>query len=346
MISRYDATAARIAPPPQETEAKPVISDQETEFLKQVETALADALVSRDGEPASRSDTLMTASRHLCIGGGGKRIRPLMVRYFSAAAGATRGVVNVAVAAELVHSASLLHDDVVDAGMFRRGRPTVNALWGNIVAVMAGDLLLTVALEQLADLDRQITYDAVATVKEMTYATIDEVEARGEVQLPVERYRRIAEGKTGALFGFCGRAAATLAGKKEIASRFDAFGRHLGVAFQIADDLKDLRGSEPGKPQFADIKSRTPALPLILAAASDEPLRRRMKDLWAFGTAPDEKVKELGAAVLASAAPREALSMMQKEIALGLEALGSYGESDGGRELVGWAHKLAEAFGA
>jgi hypothetical protein len=70
-----------------------------------------------------------------------------------------------------------------------------------------------------------------------------------------------------------------------------------------------------------------------------------MKDLWAFGTAPDEKVKEIGAAVLASSAPGEALTMMQREISAGLDALGAYGDTEGGRELVGWAHKLAEAFG-
>ena len=95
-----------------------------------------------------QSDTLLNAGRHLCIGSGGKRVRPTMVRLFGLAAGAPEvGLLNVAVAAEMVHSASLLHDDVVDAGMYRRGRPTVNALWGNIVAVMGGDLLLTLALD-------------------------------------------------------------------------------------------------------------------------------------------------------------------------------------------------------
>jgi octaprenyl-diphosphate synthase len=288
----------------------------------------------------------MTAGRHLCVGGGGKRIRPLMVRYFSQACDAGgEGVLNVAVASELVHSASLLHDDVVDAGMFRRGRPTVNALWGNIVAVMTGDLLLTVALEQLAQLDRQITYDAVATVKEMTYATIDEVEARGKLALPVASYRHIAEGKTGALFGFCGKAATLLAGRyEEIGARFDAFGRHLGVAFQIGDDLKDLRGSEPGKPRFADLKSRTPSLPMLLAMEADEGLRRRLRDAWGFGSVPDDRVKEIGESILASEAPRRAYDMMREEIARATDALGAFGEAEGGRELVDWARRVLEAF--
>jgi octaprenyl-diphosphate synthase len=332
---------------PAKVESKLMENAKEVEFLGKVEAALAAALESDDVERLKTSDTLITAGRHLCIGGGGKRIRPLMVRHFGEACGAKDGVIPVGVAAELVHSASLLHDDVVDAGMFRRGRPTVNALWGNITAVMAGDLLLTLALEQLSAYDRRISFDAVATVKEMTYATIDEVEARGDLSLPIVRFRRIAEGKTGALFGFCGKAAATLAGRREeVGERFDAFGRHLGVAFQIADDLKDLRGSEPGKPQFADFRSRTPSLPILLAARADEGLRKRIKDLWAFGSMPDERVKELGGLVLASGAPDEAIHLLKQEIECGLEALGTFAESDGGRELVTWARKLAEAFSA
>src|SRR5450631_1326574 len=239
-----------------------------SEFLRATEDRLGQVL-TRAGSGVAASDTLGNAARHLCIGGGGKRLRPLMVHLFGRAVGAPpASLLHVGVAAELVHSASLLHDDVVDQGMFRRGRPTVNALWGNIVAVMGGDLLLCVALDELSTLDRAVTASAVATVAEMTRATIGEVEARGDLSLPPEQLRAIAEGKTGALFGFCGAAAATLTGKPEVARRFDTFGRHLGVAFQIADDLKDLTGGDPGKAPFADIRSRTPSLPLLLAAKS------------------------------------------------------------------------------
>ncbi|HME91122.1 MAG TPA: polyprenyl synthetase family protein, partial [Myxococcaceae bacterium] len=103
-------------------------------FLADVEQTLHLALADETG-PVSATDTLMGAARHLCLGGGGKRARPMMVRLFGEACSAPgEHLVPVAVGAELIHSASLLHDDVVDAGMFRRGRPTVNARWGNIVA--------------------------------------------------------------------------------------------------------------------------------------------------------------------------------------------------------------------
>jgi heptaprenyl diphosphate synthase len=315
-----------------------------SDFLRATEDRLGQVLTQAASGVAT-SDTLTNAARHLCIGGGGKRIRPLMVHLFGrAVAGAPAPLLHVGVAAELVHSASLLHDDVVDQGMFRRGRPTVNALWGNIVAVMGGDLLLCVALDELSTLDRAVTAAAVATVAEMTRATIGEVEARGDLALLPAQLRAIAEGKTGALFGFCGAAAAILAGKPEVGRRFDTFGRHLGVAFQIADDLKDLSGGDPGKPPFADIRSRTPSLPLLLAAQADTEVHRRLKDLWSFGSMPDERVRDVGEAVLASPAMAEARSALHQEIARGLDALGAYASEPGGEQLVAWTRALGEAF--
>ncbi len=313
-------------------------------FLEGTEARLK-AVLTAGGAEVSHSDTLLNAGRHLCVGSGGKRLRPMMVHLFGLAAGAPEGALqHVAVAAELVHSASLLHDDVMDAGMYRRGRPTVNALWGNVVAVMGGDLLLTLALDELSGLEREVTFAAVRTVAEMTRATIGEVEARGDLAVSVERFRSIMEGKTGALFGFCGAAAGRLAGRDDVARRFETFGRHLGVAFQIADDLKDLNGGDPGKPAFADFKSRTPSLPILLAAQQEESLRRRIKDLWAFGSMSDERVRELGIAVLASDAPAAALKLMDREIAAALDALGNLREAAGADQLANWGRRLGEAF--
>lgn len=313
------------------------------EFLQQVEERLGQVVCAKD-ETTNRSDTLLTATRHLCIGGGGKRIRPLMTRLFGLACGASESaLMHVGVAAELVHSASLLHDDVIDGGMFRRSRPTVNALWGNVVAVMAGDLLLTLALRQLESLERKVTFEAVDTVAEMTEATISEVEARGDLSLPFERFRFIAEGKTGALFGFCGSAAAIVGGKEDVARQFNKCGRHFGVAFQIADDLKDLTGGDKGKPQFADIRSRTASLPLLLAVQQDDALRRRIKDLWAFGSMPEEKVKEIGKAVLASSAPAQTAEHVRREIAAAMDALGPFALQPGGQTLKLWGQMLLDA---
>ena len=110
-------------------------------------------LAQLGGVQPQPDDTLLLAARHLCLKAG-KRARPMLMKIF----GDTLGVPEVklidpAVAAELIHAASLLHDDVVDNGMFRRGKPTVNARWGNIVAVMSGDLLLSGALLRLSKFD-------------------------------------------------------------------------------------------------------------------------------------------------------------------------------------------------
>jgi len=311
-------------------------------FLADVEQTLQLALTDGSSSVSPNGDTLMGAARHLCLGGGGKRARPMMVRLFGEACSApAEHLVPVAVGAELIHSASLLHDDVVDAGMFRRGRPTVNARWGNIVAVMTGDILLTTALGKLAKIDVRVTQEAILTVAEMTRAAIAEVEARGDVSLSMEKLRSIAEGKTGALFGWCGIAAALLADDEEARSRFSGFGRRLGVAFQIADDIRDLTGLDQGKPQYADLQSRTPSLPILLAAKRDDAFRRRLRESWTFAAMTPDRVCELGTAVLCSGAIEAAIDIMNVEIEAAIDALGPYCDCRGGGELAHWARRLA-----
>jgi geranylgeranyl pyrophosphate synthase len=313
-----------------------------SDFLVEVEQRIGASLVDGDAGPGVKGDTLMEAARHLILGGGGKRARPMLVRLFGDAVGVpAERLVEVAVAAELIHSASLLHDDVVDGGMFRRGRPTVNARWGNIVAVMSGDLILSTTLLRLVKLDARLAESALAVVAEMTRAAIAEVEARGIMDLPMPRLRYIAEGKTGSLFGWCGQAAALLANNPEAVQRFDGFGRHLGVAFQIADDIRDILGTDVGKPQYADLHSRTPSMPILMALAQDEALRRKLRDAWAFSSIAPERTQEIGAGIIATGSVELSLERMNVEIEAALDKLGPFANSQGGEELVGWAHKLS-----
>lgn len=312
-----------------------------SDFLGMVEQRIGAALVDGDAGPGVKGDTLMEAARHLILGGG-KRARPMLVRLFGDAVGVpAEPLVECGVAAEMIHSASLLHDDVVDAGMFRRGRPTVNARWGNIVAVMSGDLILSSTLLRLVKLDARLAESALAVVAEMTRAAIAEVEARGVMDLSMAQLLYIAEGKTGSLFGWCGQAAALLANNPEAVQRFDGFGRHLGVAFQIADDIRDILGTDVGKPQYADLHSRTPSMPMLLALAKEESLRRKLRDAWAFSSIPPERAQELGAGIIATGAVDQSLERLNVEIAAALDRLGPFANTDGGQELVGWAHKLS-----
>jgi heptaprenyl diphosphate synthase len=307
-------------------------------FLAQVETQITGQL---GGEQPNADDTLLLAARHLVLKAG-KRARPMLMKIFGDTLGVAEGkLIDPAVAAELIHAASLLHDDVVDNGMFRRGKPTVNTRWGNIVAVMSGDLLLSGALLKLSKFDPRIAQHALSVVSEMTRAAIDEVQARGNLDLTLEGLKAIGEGKTGSLFGFCGVAAAIVAGDEEAVRRFDQFGRRIGVAFQMADDIRDISGTDEGKPQYADLQSRTPNLPVILAVQRDPVLKKRIGDAWGWSALTQDKVKELGTAVLVTGALDDATVMMNREIDAAVEALGPYAQRDSGANLVMWARTLA-----
>jgi geranylgeranyl pyrophosphate synthase len=226
--------------------------------------------------------------------------------------------------------------------MFRRNKPTVNARWGNVVAVLSGDVLLSRALLQLAHFDARVTERALATVAEMSQAAFAEVQARSNLELTLAELKAVSEGKTGSLFGFCGVAAAIVAGNDEAAKRFDAFGRRIGVAFQMADDIRDITGTDEGKPQYADLSSRTMNLPIILAVARDARLKRRIYEAWTWSALTQEKVKELGTAVLVSGALDDAITMMNAEIDAAVEALGPYASHESGANLVMWARALAQ----
>lgn len=308
-------------------------------FLEKVEQAVLAQLGGPNPRP---EDTLAIAARHLCLGGG-KRARPMLMKIFGDTLGVPEDkLVQPAVSAELIHGASLLHDDVVDTGMFRRNKPTVNARWGNVVAVLSGDVLLSSALLQLAHFDARVTERALATVAEMSRSAFAEVQARSNLELTLPELKAIGEGKTGSLFGFCGVAAAMVAGNDEAARRFDAFGRRIGVAFQMADDIRDITGTDEGKPQYADLSSRTMNLPIILAVSRDERLKRRIYEAWTWSALTQEKVKELGTAVLVSGALDDAIVLMNAEIDLAVEALGPYASHESGANLVMWARALAQ----
>ncbi len=321
---------------------------EQLRFIDDVEALLRRALEAEPPLVASDTRLLLEAARHLCLAGGAKRARPWLVQAFGEAVGAAEedDLVNVAVAAELIHGASLLHDDVVDEGTMRRGRPTVNRVWGNTVAVLSGDLLLSIAFDHIKRLPPAILHDALDVVLEMTRAAITEVCQRGRPDVPLSRWRAVAEGKTGSLFAWCGRAAAHIADDDEAVEMLDACGRHLGVAFQLADDLKDLTPADSGKDRLADIRSRNPSYPLLLACAEDDELRARLAEVWRDGVVGENEVEEIGERVLRTGALEETRKVFVEELTGAVDALGAYVLTTGGEKVVGWAQALAEAAGA
>jgi geranylgeranyl pyrophosphate synthase len=255
------------------------------------------------------------------ISAGGKRLRPLLV---CLAAGVpppeSDDLVRAAVAVELVHGATLVHDDVLDGSALRRGRPTVVAAGGRRLATATGDLLFSRAFAELADGSR-----APAAVRVLSAASTElalgELMQRADAWdagVGVERYLERCRLKTAVLFrAAC--ALGALAGDGSAERTLGAFGERIGVAFQILDDVLDVTGpaERTGKPRGADLLDGTVTLPLIVARGVDASLAEL--DLRSVRTTADalsvcERIEATGAL---SAARERALAL----VAAGKEVL-------------------------
>lgn len=210
---------------------------------------------------------------------GGKRLRPLVSLLMARACG-YKGDAHIDVAAiiEMLHTATLLHDDVVDESSLRRGRPTVNAHWGNATAVLVGDYLVSRAFQMIARLQRQAIFDI------MSDGTC--VIAEGEVLQLINqhdpdtteaRYLEVIHGKTAKMFEAAAECSASLTGD-QWRSLSVTYARHLGAAFQIIDDVLDYTSSADvmGKNVGDDLAEGKPTLPLIRAMAVAAPADAEM----------------------------------------------------------------------
>ncbi|MFZ2506930.1 MAG: octaprenyl diphosphate synthase [Steroidobacteraceae bacterium] len=215
------------------------------------------------------------------VGAGGKRLRPLLVVLAARAAGATDSAhVPTAALIEFIHTATLLHDDVVDDSSKRRGRDTANEIFGNPASVLVGDFLYSRAFQMMAALD------SAAVIRVMSDAT--NTIAAGEVlQLmnsgnpdTTERsYLEVIYRKTARLFEAGAQIAAIVArAPPAVESALARYGKHLGIAFQLIDDALDYRGdeSELGKNVGDDLAGGKPTLPLIHALRHGDPATTRM----------------------------------------------------------------------
>jgi geranylgeranyl pyrophosphate synthase len=236
-----------------------------TELLERTEDRLAEVTKGHgDGLGQHAGGTLAA---------GGKRLRPMLV--FLCAAGTDERLVAAGAAVELLHMATLVHDDVLDGAELRRGRPTVFADGGRGAATATGDLLFSRAFAQLAAAGNQ---DAVRALSEASSSL-----ARGELMqradawsadVTPDRYLERCRLKTASLFEASCRLGALFGGSPELAPALGSFGERLGVAFQMLDDVLDVEGppERTGKPRGADLMDGTVTLPLILARRSDPSL--------------------------------------------------------------------------
>jgi octaprenyl-diphosphate synthase len=296
---------------------------------------------------ADAEATLQAAARHL-VAAGGKRIRPTVTLLSCGALGGEMSAaVPFAVAAELTHSATLLHDDVIDDGPLRRGQPASRVIWGNTVSVLAGDWLLTRSLEIVAAHPAQAAAlpALLATMRRLVEGEVKQLSLRGGFRATERDYFEVIEGKTASLFGWACAAGGWAAGARgDAPAALGAFGEGIGTAFQLVDDALDY-AADPGKlgkRLGADLVEGKATLPLIRALAAEPGLRARLAPI-ADGAAPtDALCLEVIDAVRRSGGVEAARALAREHTRTALAALQRVPDGAHRRALVEAATSLTE----
>ena len=241
--------------------------------LKDIRTLVADDLAAVDAEirrQLSSDVALVNQVGDYIIGSGGKRLRPLLVVLAARAAGVRdSGHVKAAALIEFIHTATLLHDDVVDDSSRRRGRETANHAYGNPASVLVGDFLYSRAFQMMAELDSapvvRVMSDATNTI---AAGEVMQLMNSGDPDTTEVRYMDVIYRKTARLFEAGAQIAAIVAqAPAPVESALARYGKHLGIAFQLIDDALDYRGDSEslGKNIGDDLAEGKPTLPLIHA---------------------------------------------------------------------------------
>jgi octaprenyl-diphosphate synthase len=272
-----DKAIAYSAPILPETPAQAV----ETE-LAAVESRLLNLLDCRE-------ELISEICRYL-VAGGGKRVRPTFIMLVYRACGGSdknlQDAVDAAVALELIHSATLLHDDIIDAGKLRRGKPSAFSRFGLGPTLVAGDFLFSRAFELCGRFEERLVKMAAEACIQLTEGEVMEGRFRHNPSVSLADYTKVIELKTASLFSSGGRVAADLAGAPErTIKRMGRLGTAIGLAFQMVDDLLDVIGPEAkiGKPVGSDLRAGIPSLPVVLGIDGSPELRQ----LFQSGTGVD-----------------------------------------------------------
>jgi len=233
------------------------------------------------------------------LSAGGKRIRPILTLLSAAAVGAGgEDARRLACAGELVHLATLLHDDVIDNADTRRGQSTPRVVWSNTASVLGGDYALTRALDLVSLVPTMAPLrEAVATLRSLVEGEIVQLSYRGTVRMTVSAYQDLIELKTASLFRWCCRAGGHLGGDPSVVTALGTYGTEIGACFQIVDDILDFNANEEafGKALLTDLADGKLTLPVLLAMESDPSLREALDALVAD---PDARLQRIAPVVL------------------------------------------------
>ena len=218
----------------------------------------------------------ITAIGQYLHGNGGKRLRPALLLLAARASSAqdlsgerSDFAIRLGAVVEIIHTATLIHDDVIDSAEIRRGRPSTNSRWGNHISVLAGDWLYMQAFTLSL---RERSFHILDLLTNLTQMMVEgellQLDHLGKIHLTEEDYFDLVNRKTACLFGVCGRLGAVAAGASEgIEGLLGDYGWNLGMAFQLVDDILDFTSSAKklGKPVGSDLREGKVTLPMILA---------------------------------------------------------------------------------
>ncbi|MFC8526732.1 polyprenyl synthetase family protein [Nocardia sp. NPDC057227] len=247
-------------------------------------------------ELSDGADFLQEAALHLAKAGG-KRFRPL----FTILTGqlgprpTDPDLITAGTVVELVHLATLYHDDVMDEAQLRRGAPSVNARWGNSFAILAGDYLFAHASRLTSTLGPDAVRIIAETFAELVTGQMRETIGATERQDPVEHYLRVVWEKTGSLIAAAGRFGGTFSGGAgEHVERLARLGDAVGTAFQISDDIIDISSAaeQSGKTPGTDLREGVHTLPVLYALREEGPVGDRLRTLLARPLSSDDEVSE------------------------------------------------------
>jgi octaprenyl-diphosphate synthase len=268
---------------------------------------------------------LINQLSHYIINSGGKRLRPLLVVLSSRACGYT-GKQHLLLAAiiEFIHTATLLHDDVVDGSHLRRGRDTANAIWGNEASVLVGDFLYSRAFQMMLDIHSmpvmEILADSTNTIAE---GEVLQLINCNNADITEEDYLRVIRSKTAKLFEAAARLGALIAHRpKDEELALARYGMHLGTAFQLIDDVLDYTASadEMGKNVGDDLAEGKPTLPLIHALREGTPQQSQLVRT-AIEAGGREHIDGVLAAMIETGAIAYAAHQAQREAQMAIAAL-------------------------
>ncbi|MCV7158777.1 nonaprenyl/(2E,6E)-farnesyl/geranylgeranyl diphosphat synthase [Mycolicibacterium brisbanense] len=244
-----------------------------------------------------KADELMAEAVQHLFQAGGKRFRPLFT-VLAASLGPRPDDPDVAIAGsviELVHLATLYHDDVMDEAQVRRGAPSANARWGNNIAILAGDYLFATASRLVSRLGPDAVRVIADTFAQLVTGQMRETRGAAEQADPIEHYLKVVYEKTACLIAASGRFGATFSGADdEQIERLDRLGGIVGTAFQISDDIIDIDSDpdESGKVPGTDLREGVHTLPVLYALQETGPEADRLRVLLAGPVERDEDVAE------------------------------------------------------